>query len=174
MGKQHCCNRQPTVIRGGWRLFVMTLRSSLLAVGFAATLLAPMPAMAREKGISEAVAKLNDPRTQSMIAGTMATMMQALMNMKAAPFVQMMDGMEGAMERATGEKTDERQSARNIDPDATLGDLAGADARAMPQEMAEKVPAMMGAMAGMAGSMEAILPELEAMAKQLKKSLPLR
>jgi hypothetical protein len=152
----------------------MTLRSSLLAVGLAATLLAPMPAMAREKGMGEAIAKLNDPRTQQALAGTMTALMQALMNMKAAPFVQMMDGMEGAMERATGEKSEDRQSARSVDPDATLGDLAGPEMRAMPQEMAEKVPAMMGAMAGMAGSMEAMLPELEAMAKQLKKSLPRR
>lgn len=152
----------------------MKLRSSLLAVGLAATLLAPMPAMARDKGLSEAAAKLNDPRTQQALAGTMATLMQALMNMKAAPFIKMMDGMEGAMERATGEKSEDRQSTRNIDPDATLGDLAGPEARAMPEEMAEKLPAMMGAMAGIAGSMEAILPELEAMGKQLKKSLPRR
>jgi hypothetical protein len=150
----------------------MKPRSSLIVIGLAASLIAPLPAMAREKGISEAVAKLSDPRTQSMIAGTMTTLMQALMNMKAAPFLQAVDGMEGAMKRATGEKPSDDRIARNIDPDATLGDLAGPDARAMPQEMAAKIPAMMGAMAGMAGSMEAMLPELEAMGKQLKKSLP--
>jgi hypothetical protein len=163
-----------TVIRGVWSLCVMMVRSSLVAVGLAATLLAPLPAMARDHGLSDAAAKLNDPRTQQALAGTMATLMQALMNMKAAPFVQMMDGMEGAMERATGERSDDRQTARTIDPDATLGDLAGPEARAMPEEMAEKLPAMMGAMAGLAGSMEAMLPELEAMGKRLKQSLPRR
>jgi hypothetical protein len=172
--KHHFANFLDTVIRGVWSLFVMKVRSSLLAVGIAAMMLAPMPAMARDRGLSDAAAKLNDPRTQQALAGTMATLMQALMSMKAAPFVQMMDGMEGAMERATGEKSEDRQSPRTIDPDATLGDLAGPEARAMPEQMAEKVPAMMGAMAGMAGSMEAMLPELEAMAKQLKKSLPRR
>jgi hypothetical protein len=152
----------------------MKLRSSLFAASLAAILLAPVPAMARDKGLSEAAAKLNDPRTQQALAGTMTALMQALMNMKAAPFVKMMDGMEGAMERATGEKSDDSQPARNIDPDATLGDLAGPEMRAMPEEMAAKLPAMMGAMAGMAGSMEAVLPELEAMGKELKKSLPRR
>jgi hypothetical protein len=152
----------------------MKLRSSLFAASLAAILLAPVPAMARDKGLSEAAAKLNDPRTQQALAGTLTTLMQALMNMKAAPFVKMMDGMEGAMERATGEKSDDSQAARNIDPDATLGDLAGPEVRAMPEEMAAKLPAMMGAMAGMAGSMEAVLPELEAMGKELKKSLPRR
>ncbi len=155
----------------------MKLRSVLLSLSLAAVLAAPVPAMARDradKGLHEAVAKLSDPRTQQAFAGTITTLMQALMNMKAAPFTQMLDGMEGAMERATGEKSEDRQSARNIAPDATLGDLAGPEMRAMPEEMAAKLPAMMGAMAGMAGSMEAVLPELEAMGKQLKESLPRR
>ncbi len=146
----------------------MSLRSALFAAGLAATLLAPVPALARDKSLSEAAEKLSDPRLQETIATAMASLSQALMGMKMAPFARAMETMGKSMGDATGEPAD----MPAIDPDATLGEMIGPDAERLPQELSARVPAMMGAMAGMAGAVEGMLPQLEAMGKQLKRSLP--
>ncbi len=147
----------------------MSLRSTLFAAGLAATLLAPVPAIARDKsirdkGLGEAVEKLSDPRMQKSIATAMAALSQALLGIRMAPFARAMESMDDA--------TGDPDAARDIDPDATLGDMMGPDAERLPQELSARVPAMMGAMAGMAGAVEGMLPELEAMGKQMKQSLP--
>ena len=142
----------------------MSLRSTLLAAGLAAVALAPLPAMARDKGLSEAAEKLSDPRMQETIATAMASLSQALMGMKMAPFARAMETM--------GEANGDREAGREIDPDATLGEMMGPEAERLPRELSARVPAMMGAMAGMAGAVEGMLPELEAMGKRLKRSLP--
>ncbi len=142
----------------------MTMRSLLLASGLAATLVAPLPALARDRSMAPAIEKLSDPAFQGGIAAAMATMMEALMGMKMAPFAKAMQGMGGG----------DADEARAIDPDATLADMMGPEGRDMPREMSARVPQMMGAMAGMAGAMEQMRPQLEAMGKQLQRSMPKR
>jgi hypothetical protein len=80
--------------------------------------------------------------------------------MKVAPLAKAMEQMGN------------RETARSIPRNATLADLAGPEARRMPREISQKVPMMMGAMAGMSEAMEAMLPQLEAMAEKMKNALP--
>lgn len=144
----------------------MKLKAVVLAGGLAAVLLAPVPALARERerGPSEIAEKLNDPEMQQGMASALSAMTEALMSIKLAPFAE-------AMERMGDKKT-----ARRIDRDATLGDMAGRDGQRVQREVAQRVPQMMGMMAGMAGAMEQMLPALEAMGKQMEgamaKSMP--
>ena len=144
----------------------MAMRSALLAAVLASAALAPVPALARDNGLGKAVAQLNDPQLQATIASAMAALSEAMMGMKMAPFAKAMDGMG----RAAGDS----DAGSDIDPDATLGDMMGPEAREMPRQMARQVPQMMGAMAGMAGAMEGILPQLEELGKRLKRDLPKR
>lgn len=133
----------------------------------AAALLAPMPAAAKDHGrnaerdraLSEMQGRLGDPATQRAMGDAMAGMMAAMLEMKAAPFLKAMDQM--------GTSMGEAPAHRAIPDDATLGDLAGPEARRMPQEVARKAPAMMGAAGAMAGAMGEMLPQLEEMGKRM-------
>jgi hypothetical protein len=144
----------------------MKTRSALLAAVLSLSVIAPVPAMARQRDLSDAVQQLNDPAMQQSISGALAMMMQAMMGMKMGPMAKAMEGM--------GKSMGDKDAAMNIDPDATLGDMIGPEGRDMPREMSAKVPAMMSGMAGMAGAMQQMLPQLEAMGKQLQKSFPRR
>ena len=87
-------------------------------------------------------------------------MSEMLLSMKVAPLAKAMEQMG------------DREGARKVARSETLADLAGPEARRMPRAMAEKVPAMMGAMAGMTEAMGAMLPQLEEMAEKMKDVLP--
>ena len=50
---------------------------------------------------------------------------------------------------------------------AAVADLAGADAQNVPDEMAERLPQMMGAMASMVGALDTMLPQLRAEGAQV-------
>ena len=154
----------------------MAMRSTLLAAVLASAALAPVPALARDNGMGKAVAQLNDPQLQNSIATAMAALSEAMMGMKMAPFARAMEGMENIGREMGGEMGGEEAGGRSkrpaIDPDATLGDMMGPEARKMPQQMARQVPQMMGAMAGMAGAMEAMLPQFEELGNRLKRQLP--
>jgi hypothetical protein len=143
----------------------MHLRSTLLGSALAAAVLAPVPAMARDRAqrdIAEAVDTLSDPALQATLATALASLSGAMMGIRMAPFAKAMESMGG--EDATGE----------IDPDATLGDMMGPEAQAMPRQFAERVPRMMNGMAGVAGAFGEVLPQLEAIGKELERSLPRR
>jgi hypothetical protein len=142
----------------------------LLAALLVSVALVPAPAMARDHGMGKAVQQLNDPQFQDTIASAMASLSEAMMGMKMAPFAKAMEGLKDVGARAAGDE----DAASGIDPNATLGDMMGADARDMPQQMARQVPQMMGAMAGLAGALEAMLPQFEELGKRLKRQLPRR
>lgn len=143
----------------------------------AAALLAPLPAAARDAGdkdraqrdraLGELQTRLGDPETQRAMGDAMASLMAAMLDMKAAPFLKAMDRM--------GKSMGERPVARDIPDDATLGDLAGPEARDMPREVSRKAPAMMGAAGAMAGAVGEMLPQLEEVGKrmgdQMRKSM---
>ncbi len=138
----------------------MLKRVAVLGAAVVAAAALPVPALAREARTGQVVEALANPGTQQAMAGAMAAMTEALLDLKIGPLAKALDGMSGAAGSA--------KSTRHIDPDATLGDLAGPEARRMPGEVARKLPQMMGAMAGMAGAMEAMLPQLEAMGEKMK------
>ncbi|MDE2412818.1 MAG: hypothetical protein KGM18_13690 [Sphingomonadales bacterium] len=150
------------------------LRSAVKLVSLTAlavALLSPLPAAAREsdrqRAMGEVQDRLGDPATQQAIGDAMAGMMAAMLDMKAAPFLKAMDRMGGAM--------GERPQHRAIPDNATLGDLAGPEARHMPAEVQRKAPAMMGAAGAMVGAMGEMLPQMEDMARhmgdQMRKSI---
>jgi hypothetical protein len=153
----------------------MIMRSVLRAVGpvslAVVAIMAPAPAMAREQSIAQAAERLSDPRMQGAIAGMLAAMTEAMMGMKMAPFAKAMDSMGVSMGRDDG---DADHASRSIDPDATLGDMMGPEARRMPQELSARVPQMMDGMAGMAGAMEQMMPQLKEMAERMKDAMPRR
>ena len=145
----------------------MTIRSRLIGAAVALAVLTPVPALARERGtdnrrLDEAVARLSDPAFQTSITTALAAMSEAMMGMKMAPFAKAMESM--------GDK----DTPRDIDPDATLGDMMSPEGRAMPQEMAKRVPQMMTGMAGMASAMQQMLPQLETIGREMKRSVPRR
>ncbi len=145
----------------------MTIRSTLIGAAVALSVLSPAPAFARDRGadirgMDEAVARLSDPAFQTSIATSLAALSETMMGVSMAPLAKAMESMG------------DTDAARAMDPDATLGNMMGPEGRAMPQEMAERVPQMMSGMAGMAGAMQQMLPQLEAIGRQMKRSVPRR
>ena len=150
----------------------MKMRSTLLASALAAAVLAPAPAMARDnaqRNLADAAERLSDPALQNTLAAELASLSQAMMGIKIAPFARAMESM--------GDVAGDREEAERIDPDATFGEMMGPEAEAMPRELSQQIPRMMNGMAGMAGmagALEAVLPRFEAIGKELKRSLPRR
>lgn len=136
-------------------------------VALSAATLVSTPALAREgareaardTGLDQVESRLSDPNTQQAVGEALAGMLAALMDVKAAPFVKAMDKV--------GKSAGQGPVARDIPADATLGDLAGPDARQAPRQLARQVPQMMGAMGAMTGAMKEMLPQLEDMAKRM-------
>ena len=126
----------------------------LLSGALAAAAIA-VPAAAQDRHAGRMAEKLSDPALQHSMSTAVAAMAEAMLDMPVAPFARAMEAMGDP-------------DAREIDPDATLADVAGPEARRMPREMARKLPRMMGAMGGMAGVMEAMLPQLQAMGRQMR------
>lgn len=123
--------------------------------------LVPAPAMARERpgDAAEMARQLEDPRNQRAAANAMGSLFEMMLGLKAAPLAKAMDAMG------------ERDAARRIPKGATIGDLAGPEARAMPREIKRRVPGMMTAMASMTGMLDEMLPQLEAIGDKLERDL---
>jgi hypothetical protein len=142
-------------------------KRAVLACGLAAVALSPLPAHARaasrDAGLAEMADRLGDPELQHSFAGVLVALSDALLGMKVAPMARAAAAM--------GDSHMDGHMDRRIGPNTTLRDLAGPDARNLKAGITEKVPQMMSAMAGMTGAMQAILPQLEAMAEQMKGRL---
>lgn len=111
-----------------------------------------------DSGIGEVVRQLEDPDKQKDMADMIGAMGEALMGMPVGPMME-------AMAKASG------QEAPNVDRDATVAELAGPGAENLPREMSERVPQMMGMMAGMAEGLEAMLPMLQAMGDVMRERI---
>jgi len=85
-------------------------------------------------------------------------MTQAMLSMPAAPLLRAAETMAGRDPEA-------------VDPDLTVGDLAGPDAAEAPRELAHRLPEMMGAMAAMTAALETMLPELRAMGDRIAEDM---
>lgn len=142
----------------------MRLRSTVIAASLAPALLgaafAPTAAFAREPGVAEMAEKLNDPQTQLAVTAALVAMSEALLDIRVEPFAKAAEaaGAKGAM--------------HDLPPGATLRDLAGPEAGQMQTQLARRTPEMMGRAAGMATALEALLPQLRAMAEKMKDALP--
>lgn len=123
-----------------------------------ASALAPVPAHAAEGDAARIAEELNDPARQEQLAATAEIMTRAVLAMPAAPLLR-------AAETVAGRDPDA------VDPELTVGDLVGPDAAEAPRELAHRLPAMMGAMATLAATVEAMLPELRAMGDRIAEDI---
>ena len=133
------------------------LSRSLALAAPLALLTAPAHA-ADDSELAPLIETLSDPARQQSLAQTLAVLSEAFLDLPLAP-----------MARAAAQAAGEDPEA--IDPDMTLRQIAP-DAERVPEELSARVPEMMGAMAGMAQGMEAMLPALRQMAERMEQSLP--
>jgi len=123
---------------------------------------APMPAFAQateDAPLAAVTQVLEDPAMQEQVALTAAALMGMLMELPV-----------GALAETVSEAAGE--DAPDIDPDARVRDLVDDDAQDAPQQMAERLPEMMTAMAGMTGVLEEMLPQLRDLADRLPEYMP--
>ena len=110
------------------------MRLFMLAAALGAVAL-PAPALAAGDPDAPRLAeRLEDPLVQDTVASSIAIMGRVLMDLNVAPMMR-------AMAQARGD------NPAYVDPDTTVGDIAGPDARYAPEEMAQRVPEVMGSMA---------------------------
>ncbi|WP_427969778.1 hypothetical protein [Altererythrobacter sp.] len=140
------------------------MRSSYLAVAAALAAASPVSLAAQEvvpdsdSRVADLSDRLSDPEEQERIAGMVDAMGEIFLAMPVGPMME-------ALSEATGE------DGPDVDRNATVRDLAGPGADRLPAEIADKVPHMMGMMAAMARSMDAMRPMLEAMGQSLREEI---
>ena len=135
------------------------MRAVVLSAVLAA-LAAPVPVLAQdrtEEDASRVAETLRDPVLQETVATGMAAASEALLDVPLAPLAR-------AVAEAAGE------DPREIDPDMTLRHVAP-EAADVPAEIHDKLPRVMGAMAGMAGGFSAMIPALRDMAERMKDAV---
>lgn len=125
----------------------------------ALTVLTVMPAPALAKGDGDLARDLRDPYKAEALGDMLGAMLGVMLDMKAAPLVRVME--------AAGEP----KAARKIPRGATIGDLAGPDARQLPREVRRRAPAMIGALGEFAGMLEEAAPEFERIAKDFDRKV---
>jgi hypothetical protein len=132
-------------------------------------LLAPLPAAAQDApdpALNELSDRLSDPVEQQKLAAMVGALGEVLMQL---PVGQLAEAMERSAPEAMGD------AVPKIAPDATLRDLAGRDgAQKMQAEISDKVPMMMGMMAGLVEGLDAMRPALRDMAKTMNGQLQQR
>lgn len=133
----------------------------LIVAAAALAAIAPLPAFAQDNGAEESVERaagrlsetLSDPATQERLAQSVAVLSEALLDLPLAPFLRAAATMAG-------------EDAEAVDPDTTLRQMSP-QAERVPGEIADKLPRMMGAMAGIAGGLGAMMPALREMAARM-------
>ena len=141
--------------------------SMMLASASALSLCIVAPASARGGGthgaedeVGAVADRLSDPATQIAVTAALAAMTEALLDFRVGPFAKAVDEAGGG------------GHLRDVPADARVRDLAGPDADRLSGDIARKTPRMMNAMAGMADSLSAMMPQLRAMAERMRRSLP--
>ena len=133
------------------------MRLALSALALAGTLY-PLSALAAPGDAARAAEDLNDPVRQEQLASAAEAVTSAMLDMPAGPLMR-------AARTMAGEDPD------YVDPDLRVGDLVGPEAAYAPYEFAHRLPAMMGAMATFAATLEAMLPELRAMGDRVAEDM---
>lgn len=133
----------------------------LITIAALAALAAPLPALAQATETEEATAEiertLGNPAAQEAVAEGMAAASEALLDVPLAPLAR-------AAKQAAGE------NPNDVDPDLTLRRVSP-EAEDVPHKVRESLPRMMGAMAGMAGGMGAMIPALREMADRMREAV---
>lgn len=110
-----------------------------------------------EQAVARTAETLRDPVLQEQMAAGMAAASEALLDVPLAPLAR-------AVAEAAGE------DPRAVDPNMTLRSVSP-EASDVPGEIHDKLPRMMGAMAGMAGGMSAMIPALREMAERMRDAV---
>ena len=135
------------------------ITAAVLSAAALGLLSAPAAARATAPASSAMTRQLEDPRTQTAAANALGSLLTIMLAMNAEPLIKAMDAMG------------EHAAARRIPRGATLGDLAGPEARQMPDEVKRRVPGLMTAMGSMAGMFDQMLPQLEQIGAQFDRDL---
>ncbi len=135
------------------------MKAPIPALCLAVAALLPSAAVAQESAAGDVAEKLKDPLTQYAAAGVLSAMSKAVLEMRVEPFAK-------AMERIAG------RAAPDLPSDATVADLVGTSHAEVREELINRVPRTMEAMGDMAGSVDEMIPEIEAMAKKMKDAVP--
>lgn len=130
----------------------------VLPVIVVAGALAPIPAHAEPGEAARVAEELNDPVRQERLARTTEAVTTAVLDMPAAPLLR-------AAKTIAGDNPD------HVDPDLRVGDLVDPETADAPYEFAHRLPQMMGALAGVAATLEAMLPELRAMGDRIAEDM---
>ena len=130
----------------------------IVAALAATTALTAPPADARPNERGKAADQLNDPYNQVKAAAAVAILSQMILDMRVGPLA-----------RAMGDLGDE--DARRVPYDARLGDVAGPEARAVPERMAREVPRAMATAGDMAAAIDAMIPQITAMSDQMRREM---
>ena len=120
--------------------------------------LAPVPALAAPGDAARVAEELNDPVRQEQFATAAEAMTTAVLDMPAAPLLR-------AAKTIAGDDPD------HVDPDVRVGDLVDPDTADAPYEFAHRLPQMMGTLAGLAATLELMLPELRAMGDRIAEDM---
>ena len=110
-----------------------------------------------EQAVARTAETLRDPVLQQRMAAGMAAASEALLDVPLAPLAR-------AVAQAAGE------DPRVVDPNMTLRSVSP-EASDVPAEIHDKLPRMMGAMAGMAGGMSAMIPALREVAERMRDAV---
>ena len=110
-----------------------------------------------EQAAARTAETLRDPVLQQRMADGMAAATEALLDVPLAPLAR-------AVAEAAGE------DPGVVDPDMTLRRVSP-EAQDVPAQIHDKLPRMMGAMAGMAGGMSAMIPALREMADRMRDAV---
>ena len=133
-----------------------TIALATVLVAFAA----PVPALAQDRTEEDAARvadTLRDPVLQESVAAGMAAASEALLDVPLAPLAR-------AVAEAAGD------DPRDVDPNMTLRSVSP-EAEDVPAEIHDKLPRVMGAMAGVAGGVSAMIPALREMAARMEEAV---
>jgi hypothetical protein len=111
-----------------------------------------------EAGMMEMADKIADPAMQDSVAAAVETMTSRMMRLPVGGFAE-------AIENARPGTVN-----RRIRRDTTIADLAGRDARDLPEELGARSREAMGMMSGFARAMAVMMPEFERMGRDMEES----
>lgn len=112
-----------------------------------------------EAKLNELAEDLANPRVQNGVAAMVERMGGTLLNLPVGKFV-------AAVENARPGTIEKR-----IREDATVADLAGRDAKRLPSELGKGSRQMMTMLSGFASAFATMVPEFEAMGRDLESSI---
>ncbi len=134
------------------------MRSALLALAVFSLSTPAFAASDADRDVQRMADRLNDPATQSAMAGSIGAMMDALLGMR-------LDGVAKALEPLNGGKKIRMKGN-------TVRDMVARDDPDFEDKMQDRTRAAVGGMGALAQAMAVMLPQLEQAARKMEDALP--